>query len=65
MLPTQNTPYFTIRKKFLSQRWHVFISLPNGEKRKIARFHSALDAENWMQFRSQGWLERHQEELKL
>jgi len=60
-----STPRFTIRKKFFSQRWYVFVSLPNGEKRKVARFPSVQEAENWMEFRSQTWLDRHGAELGL
>jgi len=58
-----STPYFKIRKKLFSQDCYVVVSFPNGEKRKIARFASALDAENWLQFRSQNWLDRHRTEL--
>jgi hypothetical protein len=60
-----STPHFTIRRKFFSEDCHVFVSFPNGEKRKIARFASALDAENWLRFRSQNWLERHRMEWEL
>jgi hypothetical protein len=65
MKPAPHTPQFTVRKKFLSQRWYVFVSLPNGETRKVARFPSALEAEYWMQFRSRIWLDRHRTELGL
>ena len=58
-----STPHFTIRRKFFSEDCYVFVSFPGGEKRKIARFASTLDAENWLRFRSQNWLERHQTEV--
>jgi hypothetical protein len=60
-----STPHFTVRKKFFSEDCYVFVSFPSGEKRKIARFASALDAENWLRFRSHNWLERHRMELEL
>jgi hypothetical protein len=60
-----STPYFTIRKKFFSEDCYVLVSFPSGEKRKIARFASAMDAENWLRFRSQNWLERHRMEFDL
>lgn len=63
-MPTdQHLPYFTIRKKFLSLRWYVFASLPDGRRIKVARFPSSWDAENWVQFRSQAWLERHKGQI--
>jgi hypothetical protein len=60
-----HAPHFTIRKKFFSQRCYVYVRLPNGEKRKVARFPSAQEAEYWMEFRSQSWLDRHHMELGL
>jgi hypothetical protein len=56
---------FTIRKKLLSKRYYVFVRLPDGTSRKVARFSSISDAESWVEFRAQGWLARHQQELGL
>jgi hypothetical protein len=58
-------PTFTIRKKLLSKRYYVFVTLPDGKSKKIARFSSEWDAEAWVQFRSHSWLARHQKELGL
>lgn len=60
----QSTPFFTVRKKFLSSRWYVFVNLPGGEKRKVARFSSAEEAESWMEFRSRSWIDRHLADLE-
>ena len=59
---SSDLPVFTIRRKLLSWRWYIYVTFPGGEKRKVARFRSAREAQEWVQLRGPGWLSRHRKE---